>query len=276
MIFTHGLADFQPYFPEKNNGRIYFNLFHAIAVKSLSKNLTEKDKKNINEWDYFLVSSDFESKFIHNQYRISYEKILILGQPRNDVIINKQKLNSNSEKKIVLYAPTFRDNSIIKLFPFKDINLKSLDDFLGNHNFEIMIRLHVNDENQYRIDEKYKYLNNIYFTGSYNIPSINDYLHNIDFLITDYSSISLDFLLLDRPIAYIPYDYHEYLAYRGFSFDFYKYTAGPILKCQEDLMTFLELKKDDFKTKRNEMRNLFHKHQNGRSSNNIYEFIKNL
>lgn len=276
LIFTHGLADFQPYFPKKIKGRIYFNLFHAIAVKSLSKNLTEKEKISINEWDYFLVSSDFESRFIHHQFGISYDKLLTLGQPRNDVIITKHKLPRVSEKKMVLYAPTFRDNSIVELFPFKDINLKLLDDFLGTHNFEIMIRLHVNDENKYKFEKKYQNLNNIYFTGSDKIPSINDFLYKVDFLITDYSSIALDFLLLDRPIAYIPYDFDEYLSYRGFSFDFYKHTAGPILKSQVDLISFLEIKDDDYKTKRNEMKNLFHKHQNGRSSNNIYEFIKTL
>ena len=276
LIFTHGAADFQPYFPTKNGGRIFINLFHAIAVKKLATQISKKRQYYINLWDYFLVSSDFESQFIKKQFGLDQDQILVFGQPRNDTIIQNLSKSNDSDKQLALYAPTFRDNSLVELFPFKDVNLIKLDEFLEEKNLQIMIRLHINDELKYKSKFKYINLKNIFFTGSDKISSINDFLHNVNFLITDYSSISIDFLLLDRPIAYIPYDFDNYEKERGFSFDFLKHTAGPILDSQESLKSFLLNEEYDYSSKRRELKDLFHENQDGKSSEKLYQFIKQL
>lgn len=276
LVFTHGMGDFQPYFPTKRKNRIFINLFHAIAVKRLNNSLDDKQQASIDLWDYFVVSSDFESQFIQYQLNIHKDKILVFGQARNDILCNVFQKDIISEKKLILYAPTFRDDSLTKLFPFQDKNLIGLDQFLENENFEIMIRLHLNDEQKYVVDSEYKGLKNIFFTGSDKIPSINDHLRNVDILITDYSSISLDFLLLDKPIGYIIYDFDEYNFKRGFSFDFHKHIAGPILSTQFDFQNLLLDEKDSFSTKRKLLKDKFHKYQDGSSANKLFQFITKL
>ena len=275
FVFTHGIGDFFPYFPVKKSNRIFINLFHAIAVKKIGPNkFTKAIKKEINAWDYFIVSSDFESKFIINQFGFKNIQLKVLGQSRND-LLDKAKHHSLDLKRI-LYAPTFRDEGELKLFPFKDLDLKALDENLLNYKIEILIRLHINDEKKYKLKEEFKELKNIKFEGSDIIPTINENLYSYDVLITDYSSIALDFLLLDRPIGYLPYDYKDYNLVRGFSFDYYKHLAGPVLTSQDDFMSFLIENNDNYLELRMDKRNLFHKFKDKKSSERIYNFIKSI
>ena len=99
---------------------------------------------------------------------------------------------------------------------------------------------------------------------------------NFDLLISDYSSIVLDYLLLDKPIVYLPYDYDEYNQVRGFSFDYHKHRAGPVINTQKELMLFLSDTEDKYRNKRVELMHLFHKYQDGKSSKRLYNFINKL
>ena len=285
LVFSHGDGDFFPYQPNhifKHKNRRLVNLFHAIAVKKL----VDKKKVNVNQitksWDYFVVSSDFESKFIQNQYDLPRNKMLIMGQSRNDVLIKRRAIKRIRKKnKIILYAPTFRHYAITELFPFQDVDLQALDQYLQKNGMEIMIRLHINEEKYYKEEYKeiYSKLKNIYFAGAKIYPSVNDILHEMDAVLTGYSSIAMDFLLLDRPIGYIPYDYELYKIERGFSFDYFEHLAGRDISTQKDLIAFLhcvKIEKDGFSHKRQKMRNLFHKYQDGNASERLYNFITQL
>jgi CDP-glycerol glycerophosphotransferase (TagB/SpsB family) len=276
LVFTHGTDDFSPYVPQKHKNRIFINLFHAIAVKKVGLQGSEKAKIESEKWDYFLVSSPFEAEFIKEQYLLKDEQILIVGQPRNDVLCEKKVVPSKKVNKSILYAPTFRTHSDTIIFPFSDLDLTSLDQFLEEHNIEIIIRLHINDENRYRINEDFKNLKQIVFSGSKVTPTVNDILFKFDAVISDYSSILIDYLLLDKPVAYTPYDFEEYEQKRGFSFDYHEHRFGPIINTQEDLKAFLLTKEDDFSEKRNKMKNKFHTYQDGESAKRMYNYIKNL
>ena len=276
FIFTHGPFDYSPYLPKKIYNRILINLFHAIAVKKVGHHNCNdpKSSKTSKDWDYFLVSSEFESEFIEKAYCLEKNKIINFGQPRNDILF-KKKIYKNT-KQTILYAPTFRDVSTTILFPFKDQDLCKLDAFLSANNYEIMIRMHINEEVKYKNNKKYLSLKNIYFANSNTYPSVNDILYRIDYLITDYSSISIDYLLFNKPIAYIPYDYEDYKKVRGFSFPYFENLAGPVLINQKELIDFFKSKEDKFKDKRLSLKNKFHQNQLGNSSELLYTFVKNL
>ena len=274
LVFTHGSGDFFPFSPPKTKHRKLVNLFHAIAVKEVGHKGNPVLIKESSQWDYFVVSSSFEADFIKQQYALTNEQVVVLGQARNDILCAKNA--KPAEAKIVLYAPTFRDSTITELFPFADKDLPALDNFLGSKGMKIMIRLHINEEKTYRHSKEYMQLENIFFAGSAVHPSVNDILHWFDSLITDYSSIALDYLLLDKPIAYLAYDYESYLAERGFSFDFHAHRAGPNISTQKDLQLFLNQKEDTFATRRSELKNLFHQYQNGKSSERLFNFIQTL
>jgi CDP-glycerol glycerophosphotransferase (TagB/SpsB family) len=276
LVFTHGSKDFFPYSPNKSSKRVLINLFHAIAVKKLGHSNDKNKLKETRKWNYFVVSSPFEADFIKHQYSLTDNQILIFGQPRNDILINDKKQLIEGKDKIILYAPTFRETSITNLFPFLDRNLRKLDAFLKRNNMKIMIRLHINEEKKYRDSSQYKNLTNISFSGSAEHPSVNDLLPIVDAVITDYSSIALDFLLVNRPIAYIPYDYEKYKEERGFSFDYFKYLPGEVLCTQSELEEFLKMKEDKYLDKRLVLKSFFHKYQDGKSSDRLYKFIINI
>ncbi|MGB0868774.1 MAG: CDP-glycerol glycerophosphotransferase family protein [Flavobacteriales bacterium] len=271
LIFTHGSGDFFPYNPNQHKNRKFINLFHAIGVKKVGFLNSKKNIEEVNKWDYFVVSSNFEANFIKEQFQFNDEQIITIGQPRND----KLALSKKKTRNIILYAPTFRDDTLTQLFPFQDFNLKSLDEMLEVNNLEIMIRVHINDQIAYKNMAMFEDAKNIYFTGSDKIPTVNSILPEISMLISDYSSITLDFLLINRPIAYIPYDYERYNKTRGFSFNYHKYLAGPKITSQKEFEQFLT-SSDAFSEKRKELLKTFHQFQDGSITKRLFHFIQNL
>jgi CDP-glycerol glycerophosphotransferase (TagB/SpsB family) len=257
--------------------RTFINLFHAIAVKKVGIQSDKRAYKESLKWNYFLVSSPFEGQFIKEQYKLNSNQILNFGQPRNDILCTNIKPKGvNSSKKRILYAPTFRSEKSTRLFPFENMDLSEFDRFLENANIEIIIRLHINDEKRYIKNEEYLSLKRIKFSGSNITPSINDILYSFDAVISDYSSITIDFLLLNKPIGYIPYDYDAYEKERGFSFEYHEHLSGPVIENQKDLEDFLLDSGTEHAPKRNKMRDKFHYHQDGNSSKRMYNFINTL
>src|SRR5699024_10035846 len=149
-------------------------------------------------------------------FGVSQEKIKIWGQPRNDAIFKKNNKNEIlnelysdllSHQNIILYAPTFRDNSKTILFPFEDFDSKQLDNFLEENQLLIFIRCHQSDINN--IEKNFG--NRVKFINEDKIEDIMDIINIFDLLITDYSSIYIDYLLTNNPILFLPYDKEEYL-----------------------------------------------------------------
>lgn len=173
----------------------------------------------------------------------------VTGYPRNDVLLDERlrhhplmelSIDRNARKvvqqakiqgqPVALYAPTFRKH-FIDPFLGGVIDLPRLDRFAQSHNAIILIKLHPWMRQPVFYDDIY---DNVTFIS----PDSDIYplLPQIDFLITDYSSIFFDFLLLDRPILFFCHDLEEYLTEdRGFIFDYEVMTPGPKVTRQTDL-----------------------------------------
>ena len=101
-------------------------------------------------------------------------------------------------------------------------------------------------------------------------------LNLFDVLITDYSSIYIDYLLLDRPIIFIPYDKQEYLNKRGMNFEYDKVTPGYKPENMEEFLQSLNkilLNKDEFKEDRKLTNDIFNDIRTP-CSKNICSYIK--
>ena len=101
----------------------------------------------------------------------------------------------------------------------------------------------------------------------------------IDCLITDYSAIYHDFLLKDKPIWFIPYDYDDYKNQNGFLYDFFKLLPGPninsfqlLIENLKDLSTDI----DKYREQRHRLLNLIHKYRDSSSSKRVFELIQNI
>lgn len=221
-----------------NNNRQIINLWHGVPLKKIAllENNCSKLKKIYfktifsKNYSYILTTSKNLINIMKDSFGVDERKVKVWGQPRNDVIfknVNKDVLESLSlyndkYNKLILYAPTYRDNEETGLFPFEDFNKNKLEEFLEVNNILIYIHTHMNENSNIS-----KYLGKrIRVLEDDKIDDIMGILNVFNILITDYSSIYIDFLLLKRPIIFLPYDKEKYLSKRGFNFDYDKVTPG--------------------------------------------------
>lgn len=161
-------------------------------------------------------------------FLMSESQILKLGIPRTDYFFNEQKLKENYEwtysklnlmdKKIILYAPTFRDNELqsTKLH----LNITELKAALSN-DYQLILKLHPSiSQDLEKIEDDFV----VYADKEMPIETI---LPTVDILITDYSSIPFEFALLHKPIIFFTYDLNEYDKARGLSDGFLETIPGP-------------------------------------------------
>ena len=246
-----------------NFRRFVLHLGHGTPLKGLG--LTEKDGKFIKKLyyklnntniTYSLASSEFNSHIISRCMGFSTKRVLINGQPRTDVLFEKPielpELKNGCFN--ILYAPTWRQYSQVKLFPFEDFYSNQLEAFLVKNNIHIFIRFHPAYEES--IPQDILSLKNISLFSVKKYSEIMDYINCFDALITDYSSIYLDYMLLERPIIFLPYDLQDYESTVGFTMDYEENTPGPKPATMQDfLQTLFDIKNtpEPFTTKIHEL-----------------------
>ena len=192
--------------------------------------------------DYLISSSKNIEDYYSEAFQIDKEKIKALGLPRLDYYfenhdLNKiksdfcKKYNVESNKKIILYAPTFRDekkyNNVLN-----SLNLKKFNDVLGDE-YVLALRLHpkIRDFYDDAIESSENYID------CSNYPSEQELMMISDVLITDYSSIMIEFAILDKPILFFVYDLDNYLSTeRGFYYDFKKTVPGKLVYNSDELI----------------------------------------
>ncbi len=279
VLLTNGNGDIFPFIPT-NKKQIVVNMWHAITFKNvgyLSKvNVSGEINLNLN---YFLVSSETERESMMRAFRYPKETFKIFGLPRNDIYFNQKDVKQvATEKTTILYLPTFRDFAPTEFFPFADFDNYELHHFLSKNNIEIIIKPHKRDSTNQRLLNIVKDNPNIKIkTSAVNDIDIQQMLLDCDILLTDYSSVYFDFLLLDRPIIYIPYDLEQYLEERGLLFDFEEVTCGDKTLTQKE---FIQSIKNNIENpaKDRELRaaitQRFHQYNDGQASERLFNFIK--
>jgi len=238
VIMKESDGYYQSYF-QNNSHKIFVCLWHGIPMKTIGllnkeTNIKNQNKKDFN-WTYFLVSSEIEKEIMKKSWKLSDDEIIIQGYPRNEYLLKnkknellKKEIRNRIENKldfkptkIIMYAPTYRSIKPTKFFPFDDFEIKVLEEYCEQNDVLFILRTHINEYNDDQ-DGLVK-LNNLleskYFILGNDFIEMQNYLLTIDMLITDYSGSFFDFLLMDKPIYIMPYDYSEYEKRRGFSID---------------------------------------------------------
>ncbi len=241
VYLTHGPGDIQYALYSPRKTVIYIG--HGTPVKTFIftyKAMLLRDRFNhiIENWNYkyIIASSDKEAENLAMCFNKKKKDILITGTPRNELLVSTRGKNQNSSIRI-LYAPTYRSGKNIDLFPFKDFNLKELDRGLGEIRVKLEIKIHMNQPEQLY---DYKECENIVFITS--DKDIHYELMNYSLLITDYSSLYVDFLLLNKPIIFLDYDLEDFSTNRGFLYDFRKVTPGRRALTQKEFLTAIVAK----------------------------------
>ena len=228
----------------KKESQYYLNTWHGTSVNWVGNAVDGRDDF---KWDYvdaFCYAGEYEREFIKRDFLVTDEHLLPSGLPRNDdlytvdnnrIVRIKKDLNIPLEKKVVLYAPTWRESSdggeSCNIAPPIDIEKWRSE---LNDQFILIFRTHHNTSKMLGIE-----FDEFVRNGS-DYPEVNDLLAIADFLITDYSCIMMDYCILGRPIIEFGYDYDEYSKVRGFYFDLDKEIPSHILRTEDQVINYIK------------------------------------
>lgn len=282
----------QPFKLLKRPQQVILSTWHGTPLKRLgldignihsgSPGIKKTYVKNAKEWNYLVSPNRYTSEILKSAFLYEGE-ILEVGYPRNDILYNasekdvreiKKNLNLPEDKKIILYAPTWRDDDFYDIGEYK-FNLKlDLDKLKDEFSEEyiILIRTH------YFIANKLDLSN--YKGFAIDVSKYDDiaelYLIS-DILITDYSSVFFDFANLKRPILFFTYDLDKYEhVLRGFYIDIHKDVPGPLLFSTEEVINNIkniDNVVDDFGEKYDEFYERFCSIDDGRATERIVKRV---
>lgn len=287
-----------PLYLNKKENQIFIQTWHGTPLKRLANDMkvvrmpnttTANYKKNFYEetsrWDYLISPNRYSTNIFKTAFWMNEERTWEIGYPRNDVLVNRQNdteyikqikkdLNLPEDKKVIMYAPTWRDDEFVKkgqyLFDLK-INLANLQEKLGDE-YVILLRMHyliansldLNGYDDFAIDVS-------------NYSDVSELYLITDALITDYSSVMFDFGILKRPQFFFAYDIEKYdKGLRGFYMDYMNELPGEIITDEFKLAE--ELKKlDEHKLKyKNKIENFYEKFcsiEKGEASKIVGDYI---
>ena len=232
---------------------ICINLWHGFGPRSTNGAHNYPKKKilyKIKEWDYFASPTKFIKKKVwKNQFNIDEKKIInfkITPSSKwysTDINFYKKIKNLKKKYKLLMYAPTWRQ-SYKRNFPlfeylFKDIDY--LDNYLSKNRIKLIISSHKKYESFFQNDT-FRNVKNIIKVPVDERIDINYVVKNIDYLITDYSSIATDALILKKPVYYFLNDYDYYRKNIGFLEDFKRHLPGIEMKNTNDFYKYFSIK----------------------------------
>jgi len=279
-----GFYSFGKYPIKPSKSQTIVNLWHGMPLKKIGNmepGLTDVD---YNYFTYVLATSDFFADIMKKCFSCGDEQILINGQPRTDEMFLEYNTNEIQMRKeyqnIIVWFPTYRNTDKLpkdsaNQWPIPLITIKeaeAINSLLVKSKSKMIIKLH-----PLQYSEKIKQFSNIEII---NENQMSDKYGNIygllklsDGLITDYSSVYFDYMLLDKPIAFTINDIDTYRDERGFVFDHpLDYMPGKQVKDFKDLAEFIDSiihRQDEFRKSRNGLNNLANKYQDGNNSERI-------
>lgn len=240
-----------------------FNNVYVYILKKIYKNYI------------LLVPSKEVFKLLNKAFESN--KHFITGSPRNDVLLDKKLQNKEikkrfKNKKIILYAPTFRE--VYNKDPFTKEELNQLEDFCLKNNYLFLIKQHYLNKFKLETNKNFKNIKDV----SKKYSDIQQILPFVDILISDYSSVIHDFSILNKPFIFYCYDYKTYSESREFMIDFYKELPGPFVYNFKELFNKLNslekwFKNKDYQKKYQLFRKDNNKYLDSNSSKRVADFI---
>ena len=245
----------------KKPEQVYLQTWHGTPLKRLAHDIIAPEDAtfyrsgvsfekmchsydvDVERYNYMISPNKFCTEVFQTSFRIDRERLIETGYPRNDFITNatikeieqlKKKFHLPLDKKIVLYAPTWRDNSYVAAgYTFElEANFHKWKEILGDE-YVVVFKPHYLIINKYEGDHSLDG-----FLYSINADSeINELYVLSDILITDYSSVFFDYAVLNRPIYFYMYDLEQYKdELRGFYLDIYTELPGKIYEDESKML----------------------------------------
>ena len=213
-----------------------FQIWHSLgAIKKFgyqTLNTTKSKKiadilKMHNNYDYITCSSNEMIKYFSKSFNYEKEKFIPIGLPRIDYLLKNVKKNRKKiysiypklkNKKIILYAPTFRDNNYYKI--------NELIEAIDLKKYILIIKIHPN------MNYKINYKKNVYTCDEFTTLQLLSIANHV---ITDYSGISIEASILEKPVYLYVYDLKEYSKNPGININLKKELPNYVFKDEKEL-----------------------------------------
>jgi CDP-glycerol glycerophosphotransferase len=224
----------------KSKKTIHLNTWHGIPIKVVGNGYKNRNDYDYSDVDFMCYSGEFEREIYIKGFNVRPENLKMCGMPRNDVLyiadsamksqLMKQ-LGISENKKVILYAPTFRDvgkNSV-------DVAIKPPLDFtkwekvLGK-TYIVLCRMH------YHTTELLGVAYSDFVINVTDVVNICDLYIISDILISDYSSSIIDFTILERPIISYAYDKDDYAEREGLFIPLDEALPGMVFETEDELL----------------------------------------
>lgn len=276
----------------KREEQVFIETWHGTPLKRLGfdqgnlylddPNSKKSYRSDSKKWDYMISPNRYTSEIYRSAF--AYEgEIIESGYPRNDILYNadakkinqiKTDLKLLSDKKIILYAPTWRDDEYYDTASVKftlKLDLDRLKREFGDE-YIVILRLHY------------------FIADNIDLKGLKDFVYDLskhediaelylisDILITDYSSVFFDYANLKRPILFYTYDIEKYEnVLRGFYIDINREVPGPLLMTNDevvDAIRNIDKINDEYADRYEEFYNRFCGIEDGNASKRVYEEI---
>lgn len=248
-----------------SGGAVCINLWHGVGIKRIEYNIISGPiaqrynrkcfkevffhPESFRKPDYIVSSTDFQNEFFSTSFRVPKDRCLMVGYPRNMILRMDERQRQvfiklyeppatadfinrlRSYSRVLVYMPTWRDSQLTLFAECMDLN--RLNEVLAVHNELMIMKPHANVITSI---PQTSFSNIFFYDGKMDIYPVLPYTHT---LITDYSSILYDYILLPgRDVILYNYDYEEYSAERAFFFPYEEnvigkrvYTFDQLIEC---------------------------------------------
>lgn len=266
-VFNNKMPDYYI----KRADQVYLQTWHGTPLKRLAHDMPDlgityyRSKQTYQEmvsaydkdsqlWDYLISPNQFSTAVFCSAFKVNREKIIETGYPRNDILTTvstekiqgvKEKFNIPSNKQVILYAPTWRDNAFnLQGYTFElNLDFTKWHKILGD-DYVIIFKPH------YLIAQHFVVPNGLseFVLTMPATADINELYIISDQLITDYSSVFFDYAILNRPIYFYMFDFETYRDdLRGFYLQVPKALPNDICYTQDQLLTAISSGQFNFK-----------------------------
>ncbi len=285
IISTHG------YFPNVRSGKgqVQVNLWHGCGYKDIPV------KERYYRGDKTIVTGEIYRKLHSIVLSVPLREVYATGLPRNDRLfrpchaLKKAGIRREKWEKIYIWMPTYRKAAIghhtvdgnVSGFGLGGLTKEefgTLNQVLQRKGALLIIKPHPMDS--VHVQELGEFSNILPLTHQELLArdiELYELLPETDCLLSDYSSVIIDYLIMNKPVVMTLSDMEEYRTSRGLLFDdMERYLPGPIISDMNSLLDYLEHADETdekWRDKRKELQELFHKYPDGNSSKRVSDLI---
>lgn len=274
----------------------YIQLWHGCGVfkkvglstidKSFGKSAKSHEEYPLNtNYSYVTIASPELSWIFEESMGIDKESGIIIptGISRTDEFFDKEFIDGSyrklyekvphaKDKKVILYAPTFRGNVLTCTTPDM-LDIEAFAKELGDE-YILILKHHPTVKELPKIPEKYDGTFAFDMTRGYGM-NINELMTVADICISDYSSVVFEYSLFERPMLFYVYDLEDYIDERGLYYNFDEVTPGPLCRTNEEMIDYIKHIDERFnKQEIVDFKNRFMRCCDGHSSERILALIK--